>query len=706
MKARRQPSASPKKLRTRLRTQAESRVAGLATTRREVAQTPAYDVQRLVHELQVHQIELEMQNDELRRTQLELEQARDRYAGLYDVAPVAHLTLNARSEILEANLNAGKLLGLERGRLIHQKFARFVPADAQKTFYLLCQRVFSSDTRQSAELDLVNAQAGRFVVHIEAVRDVTDPRKQCRVGFTDITERKRAEQRIAQLNRVQAILGGIDHAIVHLSDRQQLLNEICRVAVEKGGFKLAWVGMVAPDGSVQPVAQAGATGYLEGIRVMAHGEPEGRGPVATAVRENRTVVIENIAGNADLGPRRNRALQFGLHYVAALPIRMAGKVAGAFSVYAPQADFFDENELGLLTQVSDDISFALTAMAGLAAREQAEAALRRSEHNLSNFFNQAPIGLVWLSASGTILRANQAQLNLLGYPAKDYLGHAFNEFSVDPAQGLELLKRLAAKETVRNFPMTCRRQDGTIRHALVDASSLWSDNQFQYSSIFLRDVTERLELEKEILHATEREQRRIAQDLHDGLGQLLAGTAYLTSALQKKLAAKSLPEAQESGRILEVINEAIAQERSLARGLYPVEPEPNGLMAALESLAGRTKKMFQVRCRFTCPQPVLILDNTLATHLFRIAQEAVTNAIKHGQAGRIELGLTRTPGGINLAIKDNGAGLPARPQKKPGMGLRIMRYRAGTIGGSLAMQKAAGGAPPSSARWIYRGHGK
>ena len=490
---------------------------------------------------------------------------------------------------------------------------------------------------------------------------------------------------------MQAILGGIDHAIVHHSDRQQLLDEICRVAVEKGGFKLAWVGMVAPDGSVQPVAQAGATGYLEGIRVMAHGEPEGRGPVATAVRENRTVVIENIAGNADLGPRRSRALQFGLHYVAAFPIRMAGKVAGAFSVCAPQADFFDENELGLLTQVSDDISFALTAMAGLAAREQAEAALRRSEHNLSNFFNQAPIGLVWLSASGTILRANQSQLELLGYPAKDYLGHAFNEFSVDPGQGLELLKRLAAKETVRNFPMKRRCQDGTIRHVLVDASSLWSDNQFQYSSIFLRDVTERLELEKEILHAGEREQRRIAQDLHDGLGQILAGTAYLTSALQKKLAAKSLPEAQESGRILEVINEAIAQTRSLARGLHPVEPEPNGLMAALESLAARTKKMFQVRCRFTCPKPVLILDNALATHLFRIAQEAVTNAIKHGKPGRIGIGLAGTPGGIRLAIKDNGAGLPARPQKKPGMGLRIMRYRAGMIGGSVAIQKAAGG---------------
>ena len=140
-----------------------------------------------------------------------------------------------------------------------------------------------------------------------------------------------------------------------------------------------------------------------------------------------------------------------------------------------------------------------------------------------------------------------------------------------------------------------------------------------------------------------------------------------------------------------MINEAVAQSRNLARGLHPVEPEPNGLMAALESLAARTKKLFQVRCHFSCRRPVLIPDNTVATHLFRIAQEAVTNAIKHGKPGHIEISLTRTPARISLAVKDDGSGMPARRRKKAGMGLHIMRYRAGMIGGSLAVQKEPGG---------------
>lgn len=509
---------------------------------------------------------------------------------------------------------------------------------------------------------------------------------------TDITERKRTETRIAQLNRVQAILADIERVIVRTPDRQKLLDEVCRISVQRGGFKLAWVGMALPDGSVQPVAMAGTTEYLEGLRVVTHDDvPEGRGPIGTAIRENRAVLVDDIGRNTLMAPWRARARQFGLNYAAAFPVRLSGRVAGAFTVYAPQAGFFDENELSLLTQVSDEISYALTAISDLAARKQAEEALRRSEHNLSIFFNQAPIGLVWLSAGGTILRANLAQLDLLGYPAKDYLGQSFLKFSGDPSQGLELLRRLAAKETVRNFPMTRRCKDGTLRHVLVDANSFWSDSQFQYSSIFLRDITDRIELERGILQVSEREHRHIAQDLHDGLGQLLAGTAYLAGTLRQKLAAQSLPEARQMGRILEVINEAIAQTRNLARGLHPVEPEPNGLIVALQALAMRTKTLFHVRCRFICPQSVLIQDNVVATHLFRIAQEAITNAIRHGKPKRIEIGLTETSGLIKLWIRDNGAGMPVRRQEKSGLGLRIMRYRAGMIGGSLAIQKEAGG---------------
>ena len=507
----------------------------------------------------------------------------------------------------------------------------------------------------------------------------------------DITSEKKADERIAQLNRAQAILAAVNRAIAHSDDRARFLTEVCQIAVEQGGFKLAWVGMTQADGTVLPVAQAGpAIGYLKGIQIVTRDEPAGRGPVGTAVRENRTVVIDDVSKNRRMSPWLERAGEFGLRYVAAFPLRLAGKVVGAFQVYASRVEFFSETELALLTQVSDDISFALNAMSEFEARQQAEAELKRSEQNLSNFFDQAPIGLVWLSASGTILRANRAQLDLLGYYAEEYLGHAFTEFSAELSQGQELLERLAVGETVRNMPMTRRCKDGTVRHVLVDANTFWSDGEFQYSSIFLRDITDRVQLEREILQVGEREYRRIAQDLHDGLGQLLAGTAYLAGSLRHELTTQGLSGVDLVERIQEVIKEAISVTRSLARGLHPVEPEPNGLIVALQGLATRTRNLFGVSCRFSCPRPVLIKENSAATHLFRIAQEAVTNAIKHAQAKRVNIRLAETPTGVQLSVRDNGHGMPVRPRKTPGVGLRIMRYRAGMIGGTLTLRTVPG----------------
>jgi PAS domain S-box-containing protein len=563
------------------------------------------------------------------------------------------------------------------------------------------ERVLQGETCPEADFLLHSPGSGRAVWVSDTSSTLRNGHGEITGGMSivrEITERKQAEERIAKLNRVQTIMASIDRAIVHIGDRQELLDEICRVAVEAGGFKLAWVGMVAPDGSVRPVAKAGATEYLDSGRVVIRDEPQGRGPTGTAIRENRPVVVEEADQDPRLAPWHHHLRKFGMRYIAAFPIRIAGKVMGSFQVYAPQANFFNETEVRLLTQVSDDISFALTAISDLAARKQAEESLRRSEHNLAGFFNQSPIGLVWLSAGGVILRANQAQLDMLGYAGEDYVGHSFTEFCGEPSRGRELLERLADKKTVRNFRMARRCKDGTIRHVLVDAVSFladaapsWSDHQPHYSALFLRDITDRVKLEKEILQTSEQESRRIAQDLHDGLGQLLAGAAHLTGALQKDLAAKSLPEVRQLGRIQDVLSMSIAHTRDLARGLHPVEPAPNGLMAALQTLASQTEKLFHVACHFNHRQPVLIKDNTVATHLFRIAQEAMTNAIKHGNAKRIEISLAGTPERITLAVKDDGAGVPAGHRKTAGMGFRIMRHRAGMIGGSLAIRKEAAG---------------
>ncbi len=204
------------------------------------------------------------------------------------------------------------------------------------------------------------------------------------------------------------------------------------------------------------------------------------------------------------------------------------------------------------------------------------------------------------------------------------------------------------------------------------------------------DITERKSLEEAILEISSREQRRIAQDLHDGLGQHLTGIAFMSKVLQEKLSDKSLPEAVEAAKIVGMVNQAIENTRQLARGLHPVADEPQGLMSALRKWAIEVEELFHIGCEFRCDTPLHIHDENLATHLYRIAQEAVNNAIRHGKSRNIAIGLSGKNGTGVLTIQDDGEGFPSKQEKQPGVGLSIMNYRADMVGGSLKVQANEG----------------
>jgi len=204
------------------------------------------------------------------------------------------------------------------------------------------------------------------------------------------------------------------------------------------------------------------------------------------------------------------------------------------------------------------------------------------------------------------------------------------------------------------------------------------------------DITERKGLEEAILEISSREQRRIAQDLHDGLGQHLTGIAFMSKVLEEKLSDQLLPEAVEAAKIVKMVNQAIDHTRQLARGLHPVAAEPLGLMSALKKWATEVEELFHIRCTFECEKPLRIHDANLATHLYRIAQEAVTNAIRHGKSQHILIALSGKSGTGTLIIRDDGEGFPKKPADPPGVGLSIMNYRADMVGGSVKVQPNEG----------------
>jgi len=205
--------------------------------------------------------------------------------------------------------------------------------------------------------------------------------------------------------------------------------------------------------------------------------------------------------------------------------------------------------------------------------------------------------------------------------------------------------------------------------------------------VIFRDITERKRLEKEILEISDQERRRLGQDLHDGLCQHLAGIELMSQVLEQKLARKSKTDSIRAGEIARHVREAISQTRSLARGLSPVTLESEGLISALHELAANGERMFGVTCRIDAPNPVLLHAPAVTTHLYRIAQEAVSNAIKHGKAKEITIRLESESQRLILQIIDSGVGLPEPLNTRGGMGLNIMRYRAGMISATFALGK-------------------
>ncbi len=303
--------------------------------------------------------------------------------------------------------------------------------------------------------------------------------------------------------------------------------------------------------------------------------------------------------------------------------------------------------------------------------------------------------IIGKTLDGRVTSWNKGAETVFGYTRREMLGQPIavliprDRKEEEP----EILEKIKRGESVDHYETRRRRKDGRLIDISVTISPIRdAEGKIIGASKVARDITRRKRLEKEILEISEREQRRIGQDLHDGLCQHLAGIELMSQVLEQKLARRSKAAAARAGDIAKNVRDAIGHTRLLARGLSPVTLESEGLMSALQELAINTEKIFRVACRFDCNPPVLVQDYPAATHLFRLAQEAVSNAIKHGKAKRILIRLKEERGRLALSIIDNGSGFPTKIPKSKGMGLRIMQSRAGMIGGTLAIgRNAAGG---------------
>jgi PAS domain S-box-containing protein len=377
-------------------------------------------------------------------------------------------------------------------------------------------------------------------------------------------------------------------------------------------------------------------------------------------------------------------LQARYESLAHAPIRYQGRLLGTIHLADPQAGRFPAETIAFIESVAPLVGEAIH-------RFQVEESLHESEQRFRSMFERhAAIMLLVEPESGAIEAANPAAAAFYGYTRDRLQAMKVEDLNALPPRFVAAQRERARRGNQSYFVFPHRLASGEVRSVEVHSSPIRVKGRLRLFSI-IHDITERKLLEKQILEISEQERQRLGQDLHDSLGGRLTGVALMGKALANKLAVKSVPEAAVAEEVVRCVNESISQTRAIARGLCPVELSAAGLLSALREFAADIERRFHISCRFQADKGLQIRNVSVASHLFRIVQEAVHNAIRHGEARAIRIRLARAGDQFSLEIRDDGTGLTARLPATKGMGLRTMKYRADQIGAEFAVSPGPGG---------------
>jgi len=778
------------------------------------------EVEALVHELEVHRIELELQNEELRRAQAELEATRDRYVDLYDFAPVGYLALDEQGRIENVNLTGAAMLGRARSRLLGHPVVGYAHGKTKNGIYAHLRRcrIAPAGDEVADEVVLRTKHRGKVPVQFRTVAFV-DPqtgRRRYRSILVDVSQ-LRAQEHLtgkileASLNGTYiydvakgrptyvtpayerltgytlAALERMDaaefFALFHPDDWPQVSRHVeevvaaadgatleleCRFRRADGtwmwclarhtafarnerGQMIQFIGCFVDVTDRKRAEEALREAYREKAEALAQldalfsAAPIGLGfwdrdlrfvrlndalaginglPIHEQLGKRVDEVVSNLDGIDRLVAAWKEILATGepklnveltgetaampgrkRHWIDNwFPIRVGQQIVGVGATVRDVTDLKEaEAKLHDLNEKLErrvrvrtvKLESANRRLEREAERRRAvETALRESESKyraLAETIGDVPFST---DAEGRVTYLGP-QVARYGFDPRELIGRHFESIvsPLDRRRAAAEFERFVSSGDESALPIEIRVEapDGQIywfasRHTLQrDAGG-----KPLGTTGILRDVTEPRMLEKALAEVAAQERRRFGQDLHDGLGQELTGLGYLAACLHRELEARRSPAARTAAQLTEGLQQAIASTRAIARGLAPVELSCHGLVPALEHLVANVEACYRLSCRLHCSEAVEVEDPTVAIELFRIAQEAVANAARHAGAQNIDVTLTRKKRVVSLSVRDDGVGVPADASEGPGIGLRIMRYRAGTIGADFQIRTERG----------------
>jgi PAS domain S-box-containing protein len=689
---------------------------------REMAMQPFDDIQALspeemlemLHELSVHKIELELQNEELRRTQAELDCARERYFDLYNQAPVGYCTISEKGLVIEANLTAFTLLGVNRGSLLWQPLTRFVLPEDQDIYYLHRKPLFENGNPQTCELRMVKNDGTEFWAHlIMTIARNTEGLTENRIVLRDITDRKRTEVYREMVSEILQILNVPE-------DLKNSIQRVLMVLKTRTGFDA--VGIRLQDGNDFPyyVQDGFSRNFLQTENTLAvrsedgglcrdnngdimlectcglviSGKTDPANPLFTrggSCWTNDSVQLLIIPHEDD--PRlhpRNQCIHQGYASVALVPIWSKDRVVGLIQFNDRRKGCFTLDTVELLEGIALHIGTALM-------RKRAEESLQNSENMHKTVLKTAMDGFFMTDMQGHFLKVNDAFCQMSGYSENELLAMSFTDLkeAYIPADTAAHIQRIVAEGQDRFETRYCHK-DGSVFDMEVSLQYMPIDEG--RIVVFLRDITERKRVQDKIhklsqllLQSQENERHLISCELHDSIAQNLSALKINCDLICNDPSMSSFEIQNKVATSSRLLQETINEVRNLAYELRLTGLDELGLVNALENYCAGVSEKGKTKINFNSTgMTKIVMSGNMEIHIYRLIQEGLNNILKHADTSHADIQLMGAYPNIILRIEDAGRGFDVKEQELLSanykrLGIRSMQERVNLLNGQMTI---------------------
>jgi PAS domain S-box-containing protein len=664
---------------------------------------------------------------ERKEAEAELRESERRYRTLFDLVPVAVYACDAKGIIQEYNRRAAELWGREPSRngaerrfcgsyKIYYPDGRFMPHEDCPM-----ARALRGETLESKDLEIIVERPDGTRRSVIPAPEILKNDAGKIIGaincLYDITEHKKNQQALADLARQQEAL----YRFVERRSNAISLDEIYEAALDTILETLlcdrASVLLFDEQHVIRFV-------YWRGLSARCRKAVEGHSPWKPNAKNPQPVCIADV-DLSDIPQELKKTLKSeGIGAAAFIPLMAEGKLIGTFVTYYNSPHVFTHEEIAVALNIGGQLALGIE-------RKRAETGLRESEERLRAIVEQATAGMARSDLSGRLLFVNQKFCEMLGYEESELIGKHIHEFTyrADGKKAADLFDRLVKQAKSYETEKRYVREDGSTVWASVSASPI-RDVQGKVKSavIVVVDITSRKKaeaalrrsrelleelvqqrtnalhaanvelqneinlrkgLEEQILEISDREQQRLARELHDGLCQQLTAIGFMARATALRLKNHRVVQVEDLEKIAQLITNSVMDARGIARDLHKEEVDAAGLAEVLRALSER--KIWRIPCRFDLKTELNIEDDRVASQLYRILREALMNANKHANATQLVLEVRRRKNDLIFAVTDNGVGFSAKTKTGRGLGLHIMQYRAQSIGARLKLESPRNG---------------